>query len=185
MGELSLGVNVKFSSRKLGTANGLTADGGSNVDLDLATVFKPSDNLSFGVSLQNLFSGNGAADQNAAGLTTAEAGLPAVQAGVSGKLFGDAVIWSLQSNSLGCEWQPVHGLALRAGRGNDKITTGFGFNLSGFSVDYAYAGGADPVHYWSVSITPPRESKAAAAEIKDENAPKTASVLPDEVSYKF
>jgi hypothetical protein len=175
MGDLSLGVNFKFSSRKIGTANGLTADGGSTVDLDLATIFKPNDNLSLGLSMQNIF--GGAAAPNAAGLTTAETVVPAVQAGISGKLFGDAVIWSLQSDSLGCEWQPVHGLSLRAGRGDDRMTTGFGFNLSGFSVDYAYAGGADPVHYWSVSIIPEKPAARAAVPVV-----KYAGITSDKTS---
>lgn len=176
LGDLSLGVNLKFSSRKLGTANGLTEDGGSNVDLDLATVFKPNDNLSFGLSMQNLCSGQSA--QNTSDSATNEAGIPAVRAGVSGKLFGNAVIWSLQDNGLGCEWRPVPGLALRAGNNDGTVTSGFGFDLNGFSVDYAYQGGADPVHYWSVAIAP-QESKPVVAAAKDESSSKTASVLPD------
>lgn len=177
MGNLSLGVNLKFSSRKLGTANGLTSDGGSQVDLDLATVFKPNDNLSFGLSLQNFVNG-----QNSAGAATNEVGVPELQAGVSGKLFGSALIWSVQENGLGCEWQPVKGLSLRAGRGDGTVTSGFGLNLNGFCVDYAYAGGVDPVHYWSVSIVP-QESKPAVAAAADNSSGKTASVLPDAYSY--
>jgi hypothetical protein len=172
MGNLSLGVNVKFSSRKMGTANGLTSDGGSSVDMDLATVFKPNDNLSLGLSMQNFLNG-----QNSAGAATSEAGSAAVQAGVSGKLFDNALTWSLQENGIGCEWRPVKGLSLRAGRGGDTVTSGFGLNLNGFSVDYAYAGGVDPVHYWSVSIVP-QESKPVVATT-DNNSTKTASVLPD------
>jgi hypothetical protein len=179
MGDLSLGVNVKFSSRKLAMANGLTSDGGSNVDMDLATVFKPNDDLSFGLSLQNFLNG-----QNTPGTSTSEAGLPVVQAGVSGKLFGSALTWTLQGKGLGCEWRPVKGLSLRVGRGDGVATTGFGLNLNGFSVDYAYAGGTDPVHYWSVAIMP-QESKPAVAAASDKGSDKTASVLPDAYDASF
>ncbi|MBN3032696.1 MAG: hypothetical protein JW873_01230 [Candidatus Saganbacteria bacterium] len=171
-GHLSLGVNLKFSSRKIGTETGLYRDGGSNVDVDLATVFKPRDDLSFGLSLQNFANGQTA---RSGGLNTLEGSVSAVTAGVSGRLFGSALIWSLENSGLGCEWRPVSGLALRAGRDNaGNQTSGFGLNLNGFCVDYAFANnGAEPVHYWSVAIKPV-ETRVAAKE-----GPKTVSVLPD------
>lgn len=178
MGELSLGVNLKFTSRKTAQASGLTADSGSNIDLDVATVFKPSDSLSFGLSMQNMVNGKDGPGGSAP--ATGEA-LAALQAGVSGKLFGNALTWSVQQDGLGCEWQPARGLSLRAGRSEDVPTTGFGLNLSGFSVDYAFAGGSDPTHYWSVSIMP--QQQEIKAVVVAEPAGKQASVMPD--AYRF
>ncbi len=182
MGDLALGVNLKFSSRKAALANGQTADRGSNVDLDIATVFKPNDDLSFGLAMQNVM--NGKSGQDGTAPATGEA-LAALQAGVSGRLLGDSLTWSVQENSQGCEWRPVRGLSLRAGRNADGMTTGFGLNLNGFSVDYAFAGGTDPVHYWSVSIMPPaQEAKAVViAEPDEKPADNRASVMPD--AYEF
>jgi len=174
LGALSLGVNFKFASSKTALASGQTADRGSNVDMDVATVFKPNDSLSFGLSLQNFINGK-TADSAATG--EAIAGL---QAGVSGKL-SDSLTWSVQENSQGCEWRPAKGLALRAGRNEEGFTSGFGLNLGGFSVDYAFTGGSDPVNYWSVSIMPPEDKPVVAA--RDVQADKTASVMPD--SYNF
>ena len=178
MGDLSLGVNLKFSSRKTVQADGLTADRGANVDMDLATVFKPNDSLSFGLSMQNLM--NGKSTKNGVAPATGEA-LSALQAGVSGKLFDDTLTWALQDKGMGCEWQPAQGLSLRVGRSEDTVTTGFGLNLGGFSVDYAFAGGSDPTHYWSVSIMPPVSKPLVA--VSEEPAGKTASVMPDD--YRF
>ena len=171
LGALSLGINFKFSSRKVDTETGLSQDGGSNIDADLAAVYKAGDNLSLGLSMQNLINGHAAP---AAGLSTMEGSVAAVQAGVSGKLFGKAVTWSLENNGIGCEWQPVSGLSIRAGRDSSgNSTSGLGLNMNGFCVDYAFVNGAEPVHYWSVSILPV-ETKVAEKE-----TPKTASVLPD------
>ncbi len=179
MGDLSLGLNLKFSSRKAALANGQTADRGSNVDLDVATVFKPSDRLTFGLSLQNAMNGKTGAEA-----ATGEA-VSTLQAGVSGKLLDDSLTWSLQENTQGCEWRPAKGLSLRLGRGDGYFTSGFGLNLNGFSVDYAYAGGTDPVHYWSVSIAPPDDQPVAAAGSDQPVQPegKSASVMPD--AYEF
>jgi hypothetical protein len=171
-GDLSLGVNLKFSSRKVGTETGLSEDGGSNIDADLAAVFKPNDNLSLGLSMQNLINGQASP---LSGLNTGEGSAAGVQAGVSGKLFGNAVTWSVQNNGVGCEWQPASGLSIRAGRDSSgNSTSGLGLNMNGFCVDYAFVNGAEPVNYWSVSILPVVEPKAAEKE-----TPKTASVLPD------
>ncbi|MFA4843826.1 MAG: hypothetical protein WC632_02615 [Candidatus Margulisiibacteriota bacterium] len=178
MGVLSVGANVKFSSRKLGTAKGLSQDGGSNIDLDLATVFKPNSDLSLGLSLQNFFSGDGLKD--IPNLTTVEERKSAVLLGASGKIFGNSVTWVVEGTELGCEWQPVRGLAIRAGRGLDCSTAGLGINLGGFGVDYAYLDKAEPVHYWSVSITPKTESNpTVVGKAIAQNEPKTASVLPE------
>ncbi|MDD5593597.1 MAG: hypothetical protein PHG97_02495 [Candidatus Margulisbacteria bacterium] len=178
LGLLSLGVNVKFSSRKIGTTKGLSTDGGSNIDLDLASVFKPTDYLSFGLAMKNFM--NAQPSPAVANLNTSDEKNSTLLAGISGNLFENAVTWSVEGRQVGCEWRPVDGLTLRAGRGNGNTTTGIGFNLNGFSVDYAYlnptivGNGAGPVHYWSVSITPKTESKAIA-----QNEPKKASVLPE------
>ncbi len=182
MGYLSLGVNLKFSSRKAALANGLTADRGSAVDMDIATVFKPNDDLSFGLSMQNFI--NGKTTQNGVSPATGEA-VAALQAGVSGKLFDSSLTWSVQENSQGCEWRPAKGLSLRAGRNANDFTSGFGLNLNGFNVDYAFAGGADPTHYWSVSIMPQQqEAKAVViAETNEPTAESSASVMPD--AYHF
>lgn len=152
LGDLSLGVNFKFSSRKIGTTQGLSTDGGSNIDVDLASVFKPNDNLSLGLSLQNFL--NGRKTQNIPGLSTVEEKNSAVLAGVSGKLLGDKIIWSVDGNEVGCEWKAADAFSLRAGRGNGSFSAGFGVNINGFILDYAFLNGAEPVHYWSVSIAP-------------------------------
>lgn len=172
MGLLSLGVNVKFSSRKIGTTTGLSQDGGSNIDVDLASVFKPTNYLSFGLAMKNFFNSQPA--PSISNLNTAEDKDSTVLAGISGNLFDNAVTWSVEGRQIGCEWRPVDGLTLRAGRGNGNTSSGFGLNLNGFSIDYAYSNGASPVHYWSVSITPKNESKAFA-----QNEPKKASILPE------
>ena len=170
-GDLSLGVNFKFSSRKVGAETGLSEDGGSNIDTDLAAVYKAGDNLSFGLSLQNLINGQAAP---AAGMSTLEGNVAAVQAGVSGKLFDKAITWSVENNGVGCEWQPVNGLSIRAGRDSSgNSTSGLGLNMNGFCVDYAFVNGAEPVHYWSVSILP------AEPKVAEKERPKEASVLPD------
>jgi len=152
MGRLSLGVNLKFSSRKLGTAQGLYQDGGSNIDIDLATVFKPTDNFSLGLSLQNFLNGKNAAD--IAGLDTVEEREGNVLLGASGKLFNGKVTWVAENDELGCEWKPARGFALRVGQGKDSTTSGFGININGFGIDYAYMQKRSPVHYFSVSIIP-------------------------------
>ncbi|OGC12556.1 hypothetical protein A3D23_02485 [candidate division WOR-1 bacterium RIFCSPHIGHO2_02_FULL_53_26] len=136
LGVLSLGINVKFASRKVGAANGLYSDAGSDVNIDLASVFKPNDNISLGLSLLN--------GKNERALLS----------GVSSKLFNDRLILSLDGGGLGFEWRAVRGLSVRGGRGADKSSAGFGFNLGNFNLDYAFTAGTEPVHYWSVSIVP-------------------------------
>lgn len=165
LGVLSIGMNVKFSSRKIGVATGLSRDGGSNVDLDLATIFKPTRDLSLGLSLQNLFNND---NSLIAGLSTIEQKNSTVLAGVSGRLFDDSLTWAVEGEEIGCEWTPVKGLALRAGRGKDCTTTGLGISLGGFGIDYAYLNKTSPIHYWSVSIltleNPPTKVAALASE---------------------
>jgi hypothetical protein len=162
MGTLQLGMNVKFSSRKIGTANGLSRDGGSNVDLDLATIFKPNADLSLGLSMQNFLSNmNGTTLAN---LTTVERKNYGILAGVSGRFEG-SVTWAVEGEELGCEWTPVKGLALRAGRGQDCTTTGLGISVGGFGIDYAYLNKTSPVHYWSISVIPEPETPVKNAAL--------------------
>lgn len=166
MGNLCLGMNLKFASRKLGTANGLATDGGSSVDMDVASVFKLNPDLQLGLSLQNLFGSDPLT--TIPNLNTAEERNSAVSAGAAGRLFGGAVTWSLAGTEQGCEWKPLPGLAFRAGRGADNsITSGLGINLNGFAVDYAYVNSASPVHYWSVSIVPQQSALGGQADISD------------------
>jgi hypothetical protein len=166
MGLLQLGVNLKFSSRKIGNANGLSTDGGSNVDLDLATIFKPTNDFSLGLSMQNLMSKMNASPS--ANLTTVEEKNYGVLAGASGRLFGGNVTWTVEGKEMGCEWTPVKGLALRAGRGTDFTSTGLGLSVGGFGIDYAYVNSPSPVHYWSVSILPPQDEPTMRAAVTAE-----------------
>jgi long-subunit fatty acid transport protein len=151
MGALSLGMNLKFSSRKLGTANGLSQGVGSSLDVDLASVFKPNENISLGLSLQNFLSAD---KSQIANLDTVEQKNYTVLAGISGKLFDGRLILTAENEELGCEIQPIKGFTLRAGRGKDSITSGIGININGFGIDYAYLQKESPVHYWSISIIP-------------------------------
>ena len=152
MGTLLVGMNVKLSSRKLAMANGLYKDAGSNMDIDLASIFRPNDSISLGLSLQNFI--NGSKYSKIANLNTVEERGFAVLAGVSGRLFEDRVTWTAEGDELGCEIQPIKGLTLRAGRGKDSVTSGIGINLNGLCIDYAYLQKDSPVHYWSISIIP-------------------------------
>ena len=130
--KISVGANLKFSSRKLGAANGLARDSGSGVDIDLASIFMPNNDLSLGMSMQNLLNGN----KNA------------VLTGASGKLFNKNVTWVLDGDEIGCEWEAIKGLSVRAGR----ASYGLGVSVNGFAVDYACMNKTGPVHYWSISI---------------------------------
>lgn len=154
MGKLSLGLNVKFASRKLATANGLSQDGGSDVDLDLASVFKVNDSLALGGTVSNFVSG---ATQDIPNLTTVEDRKFGYALGASGRLFSDSITWSVDSNEIGCEWQVVKGFALRAGRNSDGVTSGLGISINGFGIDYAYQ---QKVQYWSVSLVPQDDHQA-------------------------
>ncbi|MCU0641629.1 MAG: hypothetical protein MUC35_06020 [Candidatus Margulisbacteria bacterium] len=164
LGSLQLGMNVKLSSRKIGIANGLAQDGGSSVDLDLATIFKPNGDLSLGLAVQN-FMGN---DKSAiANLSTVDRKQYAVLAGAAGRLFDGNVTWTVEGEELGCEWTPVKGLALRTGRSTDCTTTGLGISVGGINLDYAYLNRTSPVHYWSVSILPEPETSAKRAGLNE------------------
>ncbi len=151
MGSLSLGMNLKFSSRKLGTAQGLSQNVGSSVDIDVASIFKPSENISLGLSLQNFLSAD---KSRIANLETVEQKNYTVLAGVSGKFFDGRLVLTAENEELGCEIQPIKGFTLRAGRGKESITSGIGINVNGFGIDYAYLQKDSPVHYWSISIVP-------------------------------
>jgi len=155
MGRLSLGTNLKLSSLRVASAKGLSQPIGSNVNLDLAAVFKPNDDLSCGVSLKNFMERDTAVegDGTKPGLSTAF--------GVSGKLFNKSVIWSAESGSLGLEWRPINGLALRMGRDGEYSTAGFGINVNGFGVDYGYMEKEEPVHYVAVSVSIDRSKPEA------------------------
>jgi hypothetical protein len=162
LGVLQLGMNVKFSSRKIGIASGLSRDGGSNVDVDLATIFKPSSDLSLGLSMQNLMSNDNSIIPN---LNTVEQKNSTVLAGAAGRLFDGNVTWAIEGEEVGCEWTPVKGLAVRVGRGQDCTTTGLGISVGSFGVDYAYLNKTSPVHYWSVSIIPLPEKPVSQAAL--------------------
>ncbi|MBU0630824.1 MAG: hypothetical protein KKC80_07930 [Candidatus Margulisbacteria bacterium] len=151
LGVLSYGVNLKLSSRKFNTSQGLAQDAGSNVDVDLATMFKPNDNLALGMSVQNMMSSEKA---NQGGGLSAIDGKAGVLMGISGKLLGGGLVWSADTEQLGCEWRPSDGLALRLGRDKESVTSGLGVNYRGFSVDYACVRKEGLVHYVSVAIAP-------------------------------
>ncbi|MEE8638743.1 MAG: hypothetical protein V3T21_06875 [Candidatus Margulisiibacteriota bacterium] len=155
MGKLSLGTNLKFSSLRLGNAQGLAETRGSALNADIAAVFRPNDDFSWGVSVKNCFDKNSQANEN-----QIESGMD-VAFGISGKVFNKSLIWSAEGKSLGCEWRPVRGLALRVGKDGDYNTAGFGINVHGFCVDYGYMEKEEPVHYVAVSIAIDREKASA------------------------
>ncbi|MGB9613046.1 MAG: hypothetical protein ACPL4K_02560 [Candidatus Margulisiibacteriota bacterium] len=165
LGKLSLGINAKFSSRKLTTANGLSQNLDTNFDLDLAWVFRPNDNLSLGMSLQNFL--NGDKVQEIANLNPVEERKFTTLFGASGKLFKN-LTWTVEGEELGGEWQLTEGLALRAGRGKESFSSGIGISLGGLSVDYAYVKKDNPVHYVSVSIVPQDSNSIKKAGINIE-----------------
>ena len=151
LGVLSYGVNLKLSSRKFNTSQGLAQDAGTNVDVDLATMFRPNDNLAFGMSVQNMMGGEMA---NQSGGLTASDGQAGVLLGASGKLLDGGLVWSADLEEIGCEWRPSEGLALRLGRNSESVTSGLGVNYRGFSVDYACVQNEGLVHYVSIAIAP-------------------------------
>jgi hypothetical protein len=160
MGKLSLGTNLKFSSSRINSAKGISSDLDSGMDLDLAAVFKPNDNLSCGIILQNFLDTDfpQATDQ------TQSESESNVAFGISGNLLNKAIIWSAEGKSLGCELRPAPGLALRVGRDGEYTTAGFGININGFGIDYAYMEKEVPIHYVGVSIAIDRSK--AKPEIK-------------------
>jgi hypothetical protein len=159
MGNLSVGLNVKFSSRKLATAKGLSRDGGSNIDVDLASVFKLNKALSLGASVRNFMSGE--KTEEIPNLSTVEQRKFGLSLGASGKILDESITWSVTDDEVGCEWQVVKGLALRAGKGKDCTTSGIGINLGGLGIDYAYLQKDSPVQYWSISLIPQETPKKA------------------------
>jgi hypothetical protein len=155
MGRLSLGTNLKLSSIRIANAKGLSQPVGSTVNLDLAAVFKPNDDFSCGVSLKNFMDKEATLEEGEGrtGLATAF--------GVSGKAFNKSIIWSAEGSSLGLEWRPIKGLALRVGKDGEYSTAGFGINVNGFGVDYGYMEKEVPVHYVAVSVAIDRSKPEA------------------------
>jgi hypothetical protein len=155
MGKLSLGTNLKLSSLRIANAKGLSQPVGSAVNLDLAAVFKPHDDLSCGISLKNFLDKKATLEEGEGrtGLSTAF--------GISGKAFNKSVTWSAEGGSLGLEWKPIRGLALRVGKDGEYNTAGFGINVNGFGVDYGYLEKEEPVHYVAVSVAIDRSSQEA------------------------
>ena len=135
MGRLSFGGNLKFSSSRISTANGLSSDQGSGVDADLAAIYRLGKGISLGISYRDLLS----EDRD-------------FSAGASGKIFGEALTWSVESRSLGMEIKPFSAVALRVGRDRGYQTAGVGIELNGFGLDYAYLAKNEPVHYVAISI---------------------------------
>jgi hypothetical protein len=146
MGRFSLGTSVRLTSYRVNTAKGLAGYHDSKLDLDVGAMFKPNDNLAWGLTLKEFF---GKAD--ASGVEDAPSG-PSLAAGVSGRVLGDLLIWSVEGQSLGCEFKPVSQIALRLGRDGEYNTAGIGLNIEGFAVDYAYLGKEEPVHYFAISV---------------------------------
>lgn len=141
MGQLSIGTSLKLSSSKASNGLGLSVDQGSGINADFAAVFKPNEDLSYGLNLKDFFSSSSQTESS-----------PNLAMGISGKLLNKSITWSLEGQSLGCEWKPVSGLALRAGRDGDYNTAGFGINVNGFGIDYAYMEKEVPIHYIGFSI---------------------------------
>ena len=158
MGRFSIGTNLKFTSSKMNNKQGISSDLGSGMDLDLAAVFKPNDNLSCGIILQNFL------DKDFPQATDPTESESNVAVGISGNLFNKSIIWSAEGKSLGCELRPAPGLAVRVGTDGGYNTAGFGININGFSVDYGYMERETPIHYVGISIAVERER--AEPEIK-------------------
>jgi|GEM_PF-1429012 len=156
MGRLSLGTNLKLSSMRVANAKGLSEPTGSAVNADVAAVFRPNDDLSWGFNLKNCFDRADAEDgsEDQSGMVAAF--------GVSGNVFDKTLTWSVEDRCMGVEWKPMgQGLALRMGKDGDYNTAGFGISISGFGIDYAYLEKEEKVHYVAVSIAIEREQKEA------------------------
>jgi hypothetical protein len=138
MGVLAFGANLKFSNSRLHMVDGSYREEKSDINADLAMIFRPNDNLSCGVNLKDLSQPHAQGDN--------------VAMGASGSVLNKAVTWSVEGNKIGCEWRPVSALAFRAGRDGDYNTGGFGINQDGFGIDYAYLAKKEPVQYVTVSV---------------------------------
>ena len=155
LGKLSVGTNFKFSRLQVNDARGVSSDRNLGVNADVALLFKPTDSLSCGLNFQDLFDKE--SQSEAAGIKQESK----VAFGIAGNLLNKSVIWSVEGKSMGCELRPVQGLALRLGKDGDYSTAGFGVNVNGFSIDYAYMQKEAPIHYVGISIAVDRESKAS------------------------
>lgn len=137
MGCFSLGTNLKVSTARLTSINGLSVQQGNGFDLDLAALFKANETLSFGLCLQNILG-----KQNQ----------PALSAGVSGNFFEKRLIWNVADKNAGIEVKMIPEIALRVGRDGDYNTAGAGINLSGVGIDYGYLAKPSPVQYIGIAL---------------------------------
>ncbi|MFA6430926.1 MAG: hypothetical protein WCV91_00870 [Candidatus Margulisiibacteriota bacterium] len=173
-GKLSVGASVKATSSNFSGLDGSS----SGTGMDLGLLYKPTENISGGVSLRNAMGsvnwkgGNqetmpkmvtvGAALNNDKGLVSMDVNLSDNKALLHG----------------GAEYRPLDILVIRAGVDQTAISQddtvynlsgGVGLNLNGFSFDYAYKQDYSIVenatHYFSISYQPAMESKKEVAQI--------------------
>ncbi|OGC13769.1 hypothetical protein A3J90_01510 [candidate division WOR-1 bacterium RIFOXYC2_FULL_37_10] len=150
IGQLAFGANVKLINNSLNSTNG---GSGSGVDADIGMLLTTPINFNFGISAQNILGGNinwesGNVDNFPA--------LVRFGGSYNWKKFNTLItcdgVLPLEDNHplmmhAGIEWTPIEYFALRAGLDQDALGTnevvqnftyGAGFNIKGFSFDYAY-----------------------------------------------
>jgi len=175
---VGVGASVKFLSQ------GLDSDMdespfASGMNIDLGAIYSPSDRLSFGATIQNIYGGD--KGESIRWSTGQNEKLPqTLKAGCSYQVLDNVkLLLDMESNLSdqrnivfhgGSEWQVIPLLALRIGfdqkeasTGEDKLdvltscTAGIGIEYSGFRFDYAYR--QDTVfpefssHYFSLSFS--------------------------------
>jgi hypothetical protein len=203
MGELSLGVNLKYYQK--GLSGGYT-NSGTGFSSDLAFLLKPNENTRFGLNLQNVAS---AMNWSTGAAENVES---AVRVGGAHtfNLFSQKVLVSADLNigslsnapltwHLGAEYKPLEMLALRAGYDQAAVSTassavgtagnltaGLGIQMAGVSFDYAYHQDStladNNCHYFSLSYAPALHNKETVAKTKITHESKLASQLP-EIKY--
>ncbi|MBI5701452.1 type IX secretion system membrane protein PorP/SprF [Candidatus Saganbacteria bacterium] len=170
MGNLSIGLNVKYMRNFLG---GVVDGNGSGIDCDFGLILAGPKDFNFGLSFQNFLRGN-----ISWGSSNADKLPAALRLGGSYKLIGSSILIAADSESslseqkplllhFGTEWKVAQNLSFRAGVSQKAIgqsniannyTFGLGLKASGFSFDYAYMADAFQSEltsqYISISFSP-------------------------------
>ncbi|MFH1784518.1 MAG: PorV/PorQ family protein [bacterium] len=140
--EISAGASVKVASQRIDTYS----DTGYGLDLGLlykarsqSRLLKP---LTVGLSVQNLIAPQ-------IKLKSETDTFPrAVRAGLAYRFFNQSLITAIDADKTenrsvkmhyGVEFSPNELLAIRAGLDETEITAGFGVNVAGFGLDYAFS----------------------------------------------
>jgi len=186
LAKVSMGANVKMISNNFQGTDG----GATGTSMDLGVIYKANENVSGGVSLQNV---GGAVNWNNG--TSEKLPLTAKIGGaLNQQRISAAADLDLGSGATllhgGVEFRPYDVLALRAGIDQSRLsqtetitnmTYGVGVKMQGFSFDYAYRQDAslasNSASYFSISFSPVIKKAAVAEkeEVKDANAQAIAS----------